>query len=165
MKPKLTAFAASLTLTTLAIISPLSNADTSSLPSVATQGAVSYVTGGVGEDEADAFKRAAAEYPLELLFAQRAQPKDMYLADVKVIIRDRSGRPVLETTAEGPFLLARIPAGTYQVEAEFGGLKKRQAVEIRPGKHQRAVFVWAQTDERDEATSVTPVGSMIAPES
>ncbi len=147
MKPKLTALVASLALTALAIASPVSRADTASLPPATTQGAVSYITGGIGEDEAEAFKRAAAEYPLELLFAQKGEPKDVYLADVKVVIRDRSGKPVLETTAEGPFLLARIPAGRYQVEAEFGGATKRQAVEILPGKHRRAVFVWVERDE------------------
>lgn len=142
MKSKLTALVVSITLMALAVASPVSRADTVYLPSATTQGAVSYITGGVGEDEAAAFKRAAAEYPLELLFAQKAQPKDVYLADVKVVIRDRSGKPVLETITEGPFLLARIPAGRYQIEAEFGGATKRQAVEIHPGKHRRAVFVW-----------------------
>jgi len=52
--------------------------------------------------------------------------------------------------AEGPFLLAKLPPGKYRIEADFRGEPKRQAVEIRPGKHQRAVFVWAA---RDQASS------------
>jgi len=151
MKPKLTMIAASLTLMSLVIASPASRADSSSLPAVKMQGGVSYVTGGIGEDEAAAFKSAAATYPLELLFAQQTPPKDSYIADVRIVIRDRSGNPVLNTTAEGPFLLAKLPAGTYQIEADYGGVQKRQAVEIHPGTHRRAVFVWASSDTGKKA--------------
>ena len=151
MKPTLTTIAASLSLTALVIANPVASADTSSLPSVKMQGGVSYVTGGIGENEAAALKHAAATYPLELLFAQKAQPKDVYIADVKIVIRDRSGNPVLDTTAEGPFLLAKLPAGKYQIEAEYDGVRKQQAIEIHPGKHRRAVFVWARGNEGNQS--------------
>lgn len=153
MKRKLTTLVVSLALTGLVGASPISSAATSSLPSVKMQGGVSYVTGGIGEDEAAGFKRAAATYPLELLFAQKAQPKDAYVADVKVVIRDRSGNPVLDTTTDGPFLLARLPAGKYQIEANYRGVQKHEAVEIHPGKHRRAVFVWARPDYSETIVS------------
>jgi len=101
------------------------------------------MSGGVGEDEAAALKRAAAGYPLELQFVQRAMPRDEFLAGVNVKIRDRSRTVVLDVVSQGPFLLARLPAGTYQIEADHDGVVKRQSVEIRAGKHERAVFVWA----------------------
>ena len=150
MKPKLTTLAASIVLTGLVAMGPVQSADASPLPSERVQGQVRFITGGVGEDEAIAFKNAAAAYPLELLFAQKAGPYNEYLADVKVTIRDRSGKLLLDTTAEGPFLLAKLPAGKYQIEADYDGERKRQSVEIRAGKHQRAVFVWAPHDESEE---------------
>lgn len=124
--------------------------DTSSLPQERIRGALSYVTGGIGVDEADAFRRAAAAYPLELLFAQRARPKDVFLSNVNVTIRDRSGNVLLETVTEGPFLLARLPAGRYYIEVEHYGVVKRQSVEVRGGKHRRNVFVWATQDNPSE---------------
>ena len=150
MKPKLTTLAASIILAGLVAIDPMLNAGASPLPSERVQGQVSFITGGIGEDEATAFKNAAATYPLELLFVQKARPRDEYLADVKITIRDRSGKLWLDTTAEGPFLLAKLPAGKYQIEADYDGERKRQSVEIRAGKHQRAVFVWAPHDESEE---------------
>jgi len=123
------------------------NADNASLPETQMQGAVSYVSGGIGEDQSDAFKRAAAEYPLELLFAQKATPRDEYLADVRVTICDRAGNAVLETTSAGPFLLANLPAGKYSIDAEYNGERKHQSVDVRNGKHRRAVFVWPTRDE------------------
>lgn len=120
-----------------------------------TQGNVSYISGGVGEDEAAAMKSAAAGYPLELQFVQKATPRDEFLADVKVRITDRARNVVLDAVASGPFLLAKLPAGTYQIEADHVGVVKRQTVDIRPGKHQRSVFVWAATDETRQSMAVT----------
>lgn len=147
MKPKLTTFAASMIIGGLAATGPALGIDMSSLPPVQVQGVVSYITGGIGEDEVIAFRHAAAAYPLELQFAQKARPRDVFLSDVKVTIRDRSGRMLLDTTTEGPFLLAQLPAGKYRVEADFRGELKHQAVEIHPGKRERAVFVWVTHDE------------------
>lgn len=126
----------------VALGAPLSN-----LPPAQVQGEATYITGGVGDDQASAFKQAAAAYPLELLFAQKAPPHNVYVADVKVTVRDASGKPVLETTSDGPFLLAKLPAGRYDITANYNGQVKRQAVDIRSGKHQRKVFVWAAQDD------------------
>lgn len=149
MKPKLTQLAATIIVTGLGAAGPALGGDMSSLPSEQVQGVVSYITGGIGEEEAAAFKQAAATYPLEMLFAQKARPRDEYLADVRVAVRDRSGNALLETTTEGPFLLAKLPTGTYNIEAEIRGERKHQTVAIRSGKHQRVVFVWAHRDDSE----------------
>jgi len=120
-----------------------------------TAGNVSYISGGVGEDEAAAMKSAAAGYPLELQFVQKATPRDEFLADVKVRITDRARNVVLDAVASGPFLLAKLPAGTYQIEADHVGVVKRQTVDIRPGKHQRSVFVWSATAETRQSMADT----------
>ena len=127
---------------TIASLPPVA-ADSNVSPAQGNQGNVSYVSGGVGDDEAAAMKSAAAGYPLEMQFVQKATPRDEFLSDVKVRIIDRSKNVVLDTVTTGPFLLAKLPSGTYQVEADHGGVMKRQTVDIRSGKHQRAVFVWA----------------------
>jgi len=141
MKPQLKPLAASIIVAGLGAAGPALSMP--SLPPQQVQGAVSYVTGGIGEDEAAAFRQAAAAYPLEMLFVGKAGPRNEFLADVRVSVRNRSGTASLETTADGPFLLAELPAGKYTIEAEYRGERKRRAVEIRSGVHQRAVFVWA----------------------
>ena len=62
---------------------------------------------------------------------------------------------MLDAVASGPFLLAKLPAGTYQIEADHVGVVKRQTVDIRPGKHQRIVFVWSATDETRQSMANT----------
>ena len=129
------------------VAGPVFSTDSAALPAEEVQGNISFVSGGVGEDEAAALKRAAARFPLQLQFVQKAWPRDEFLADVKVRIRDRSKTVLLDTVSQGPFLLAKLPAGTYQLEAEHEGVVKRQTVVIRAGKHERAVFVWAPSEE------------------
>jgi hypothetical protein len=42
--------------------------------------------------------------------------------------------------ADGPYLLADLPAGSYQVSAGAGPQRKTQSVDIQPGAHKRLVF-------------------------
>lgn len=105
------------------------------------QGAVSYVSGGVSEDEAQAMRAAAADYPLTLeLAAPSGGPRDEYVAGAKVDILDRQGNSVLNTTTEGPFLLVRLPAGTYKVDVAWNGAVKSKTVEIDGGKRQHVML-------------------------
>jgi hypothetical protein len=153
MKSTLKTLAAPILVTGLIAASPALGSENTSLPPVQAQDTVHYVSGGIGEDEAAAFKRAAPGYALEMLFVQEARPRDEYLADVTVSIRNRSGSALLATTAEGPFLLAELPAGKYQIDAEFRGERKHRTVVVRPGVHRRAVFVWARHYDAEESDS------------
>jgi hypothetical protein len=159
MKLYAIALAAATLATYIIVVSPALSADSAALLAQDVQGNISYVTGGVGEDEATTFKRAAAGFPLELQFVQKATPRDEFLADVKVTIRDRSGNVLLDAVSDGPFLLAKLPAGTYRIEADHAGVVKRHTVDIRAGKHERAVFVWATIDEMHSSMLNSAIGS------
>jgi hypothetical protein len=114
----------------------------SHLQAVRTLGQITYLSGGVGQTEADAIKHVAKYYPLELEFLRRAKPKDEYLSDVKVRIKDADGKMVLNVTSDGPFLLAKMPAGKYTVSAEHKGRIENREVQIAAKEHRRVVFEW-----------------------
>jgi hypothetical protein len=96
-----------------------------------TAGGVSYVSGGVGSDEAQALRDAAADYPLTLeLAAAAGGPRDEYISDARVEIRDRQGTPVLRTRTQGPLLLVRLPAGSYDVDVDWNGAHRHKSVEV-----------------------------------
>ncbi|HTO48311.1 MAG TPA: carboxypeptidase regulatory-like domain-containing protein [Burkholderiales bacterium] len=113
------------------------------LPAMQHQGEVQFVTGGVGEDEAESMRAAQAKFPLALEFVRRATPRDEYLADVEVSVLDRRGRSVLDAQADGPFLLAKLPAGDYTVKATYAGHTLDRKVHVTDHASARAVFVWA----------------------
>lgn len=117
-------------------------APASHVPAAHKLGNVTYITGGVGQTEADAIKHAAKYYPLELEFLLKAKPKDEYLSAVKVRIKDAHDKMVLNATADGPFLLAKMPAGKYTVSAERDGKVENRQIEIAAKEHRRVVFEW-----------------------
>ena len=110
------------------------------LPPLQHAGNISYLSGGIGLDESSAIRAAAADFTLYLLFVQNKRGE--YLADVKLRILDKAGKTVLETVAEGPMLLARLPAGDYQLSAEHAGKTLRKTVTVGAKGTTRASFVW-----------------------
>jgi hypothetical protein len=116
-------------------------------PGVQSNGAVQYLSGGVGKDEADALKQQSADYALTLEFASsRSAEGDTsagaYIADVRVDIRDAQGRPMLNTISTGPLLLVRLPPGDYTVVADWNGVRKQHSVDLPEGARRHVVFMW-----------------------
>ncbi len=112
------------------------------LPAIRHQGEVAYLTGGVGQLESESILQAAPRFPLALEFVRKAAPHDEYLANVAVKVSDRRGRDLLDVTAEGPFLLARLPSGEYTVKATFEGRTLQRQVHVAEHASARTVFVW-----------------------
>ena len=106
------------------------------------QGVVTFITGGVGKDEAAAFRTSMSRYALGLEFARTGTPRGTFLAGIHVSVIDNRGRTVLDTVSDGPFLLADLLTGTYIVRAASNGQVKTQTVTILPDLHQHVKFVW-----------------------
>ena len=145
MKTKLLTITAALIAASLfggTSVTAASAANMGSLPAMHVQGAISYLSGGIGQNEADAIKRVAKQYPLELDFLLKAKPKDEYLANVKVLVMDVHDKKVLDATSDGPFLIAKLPEGKYTVTANYDGKIEHRTVQITAHAHQRIVFEW-----------------------
>lgn len=114
-----------------------------SLPQPASQNGISYITGGVGEDEAGAFRAAAPGYNLRMTFASKT---GSYLSDVDVAISSVTGQPVLAVRTEGPFLFVRLPAGRYQIVARIRHITEIRKIQVpaRGGADLR--FYWEDPD-------------------
>lgn len=135
-------FATAVTVSGLILAMNAIGAPVGQVPAAHKQGEISYVMGGVGQPEANAIKRAAWHYPLELEFVLKAKPKDEYLSAVKVQINDAHGKTVLDLMADGPFLLAKMPAGQYTISADHDGKVENRKIEIAARQHRRVVFEW-----------------------
>jgi hypothetical protein len=113
------------------------------LPAVHHQGDVAYLSGGVGLGQSTAIKGVMNEYPLTLEFAGKASSGNEYLADIPVQITDLHGHVLLNATAKGPFLLASLPDGRYQVSATYNGQIEHRSVDIAKSTHTHEVFLWS----------------------
>ncbi len=98
------------------------------LPPERQAGNVTYVTGGVAEDQSEAFKLARADYPLAIELVQKSGGKNEFTADAQVQVSDSTGKVVLNAKADGPFMLVRLAPGTYRVQATLNG----RTVEAKP---------------------------------
>ncbi|AJE97230.1 carboxypeptidase regulatory-like domain-containing protein [Pandoraea apista] len=111
------------------------------LPPSMQQGNVTYVSGGIDSDESGAFKREASRWPLSIEMAARGDGANEYIADVQVQIM-HGGTTVLDTRSKGPFMLVKLPEGSYTVKATYKGKPMTKDVHV-PGKgHTAATFLW-----------------------
>ncbi|HTI18959.1 MAG TPA: carboxypeptidase regulatory-like domain-containing protein [Trinickia sp.] len=109
------------------------------MPQIQQQGAVSYVSGGVGIDESTALKQQAPRWPLAMRFTGRASE---YLGDVQVRIVDRHGADVLSTQSQGPYMLVKLAPGQYTVHASYNDREQTRSVMVSSRPGARADFSW-----------------------
>ncbi len=109
-------------------------------------GTVNYISGGVGKEEADAMKRASADYSLtvELAVTEHSlhdnAPKSYFISGVAVNIRDAAGNSIVNTTTDGPFLLAQLPEGHYTIDTEWNGIRKSATVAVDAHSRRHLMF-------------------------
>ncbi|MHA7680580.1 hypothetical protein [Cupriavidus sp. PET2-C1] len=94
-----------------------------------TIGPVSYVCGGVGEDEQQAIKSESKDFDMGLLFTEGARGE--YLSDVAITL-SRNGVEVASFRSSGPRCLIKAPRATYQVVATYNGVEKH--TQLRMGE-------------------------------
>lgn len=143
LNPKMTIMHLAMFSVFLAACPAMAVAAAADLPPERIQGEVLYRSGGIGEDEAKAMQEAAREYPLALEFvAREGDGHGAFLADVDVSIRDAGGNQVLRTRSDGPYLLARLPAGRYVITARHEDTphERRITIPARGGRH--VTFGW-----------------------
>jgi len=113
-----------------------------SLPAMQQSGDVRYVSGGVGQDESQAFISRRADYPLSIEIYANSNGHEVYTADADVTVRDDRGDTVLQTRAEGPFVLVDAPPGRYSIEVTRSGRTETKHAQVRTGRTAREIFVF-----------------------
>ena len=113
-------------------------------PEIRQSGTVSYVSGGVSEEDRSALDPIAREFNLKLVFALR---NGEYLSDTNVVVTSGRGQPVLEAKSEGPWFFAKLAAGQYQVSVTApNGQTQRKTVVIASKGLRTLDFRWAVVD-------------------
>jgi hypothetical protein len=110
-------------------------------PAQVSPGGIEYLTGGKTPEAADAVKRAAQEYPLELVFVEQDGAAKRALYDNPVVIRDARGDVVFAGRTDGPYFLARLPEGDYTVTTHWDAWTFTKPVTVGADR-SRVVFDW-----------------------
>lgn len=113
-------------------------AESAPLPPARTQGDITWLSGGIGQNEAQAMERAANHYPLSLEFVVKPEQEGMpaeFTANVPVTITNAKGTEVFGAMSTGPFMLLKLPAGHYRVSVEMNGKKLERQVDVGRQPH------------------------------
>ncbi|HCS45365.1 MAG TPA: hypothetical protein DIW52_21480 [Pseudomonas sp.] len=103
------------------------------------QNGITYLSGGVGEDEAKAIQQTTG-YNLHITFA--IGPENKYVPDVDVAIQKAQGQTVLNLSQAGPLLYVQLPPGNYTVVATRDGEERRDTTDVGTGGARNLVFHW-----------------------
>lgn len=102
-------------------------------------GNVAYLSGGVGEEELADIRSRERDFNLKLLFAERG---GAYLGDVDVALTNAAGETVFAVQALGPYVLLRLPSGSYQFRATMNGQVQLGRLSVPAKGRQDTVLRW-----------------------
>ena len=99
-----------------------------------------YAFGGVSSNEREAMEERAKEYNLKLVLAEKNGP---YISGVTVTLSSVKEGEILAVATEGPWFYIRLPAGTYDITANFKGQTKRvKNLSLTKDKKVQQIFIW-----------------------
>ena len=100
---------------------------------------IPYVSGGVGLDSRETLQAKQGQYNLMVILSRK---DGHYLGGAALAIRDQAGRTVLKIDAKGPWIFAKLPPGTYTVDAKAGGTTRSGRIVIGKRKLERLHLRW-----------------------
>ena len=113
-----------------------------------TQGDISFIAGGIGEDESAAMKLMSKKWPLSIEFSQYLDGKDLWIAQVYLRILDANGKTLFDTTIDGPMFLGKLQAGNYELLATYEGVTQSRKIQIIDGKPLHVSMNWRLSKDR-----------------
>jgi hypothetical protein len=108
---------------------------------------ITYMTGGIGEDEVDAMRPYAKKFTLNLLFSEGVVGR--WATDVNVNIYNEQSESVFRVVGSKPVLYVNLPAGTYTILANNNGIKLRHKLTLEENTNQKVVLNWKDFVEED----------------
>lgn len=120
-----------------------------------SEAGVKYITGGVANDEQALMERRFGEYSFKLVNV-RNDGLGAYVSGVDATINNKAGTAVLQATTDGPWLIADLAPGNYEVVASFHGQTQSRELNIAENQRERAVMLWETGDANDNGAAEHP---------
>ena len=103
---------------------------------------ISYITGGVGEEESSAIVAESKQWPLFLELSQLENGRGVWIFGANIKIVNTKQQAVFEAQADGPYMLINLDAGDYLIEASYQGVVQKRAISLKANTPQKISIFW-----------------------
>lgn len=103
---------------------------------------ISYISGGVGEEESQAILAEAKQWPLLLELSQLENGRGVWIFGAKIKILNSQNQVIFDAQADGPYILINLTAGQYQIEASYQGVVQKRSVNVQASASQKLAIFW-----------------------
>ena len=103
---------------------------------------ISYISGGVGEEESQAILAEAKQWPLLLELSQIENGRGVWIFGAKIKILNAKSQAIFDAQADGPYMLVNLPAGEYLLEGVYQGLVQKKSITVKTALPQKVNLFW-----------------------
>lgn len=107
---------------------------------------VSFASGGVGVDSGQRLNAREKEFNLKLVFTL---VEGNYVSDVRIVLKSAAGKTLIDSVAEGPLFMAKVPAGNYTLVLAYNGQEQQRKVSVATGKLRTEYIRWKRDPNTD----------------
>jgi hypothetical protein len=103
---------------------------------------ISYISGGVGEEESQAILSEAKQWPLLLELSQLENGRGVWIFGAQIKILNSKNQVVFDAQADGPYILINVPIGQYQIETSYQGVVQKKSLSVQGSTPQKLAIFW-----------------------
>jgi len=112
------------------------------IPDTQSSLGISYISGGVGEEESKSMLVEAKQWPLMLELSQLESGRGIWIFGAAIKILNTKQKLIFDAQAEGPYILINLNAGDYLIEATYKGVVQKRAIHIKSDEPQKISIFW-----------------------
>jgi len=106
---------------------------------VVTENYISYINGGIGDEEVAQIEAQENNFNLRIQIVGLASAE--FVSDVKLTLKDAKGNAITVVNDAGPYVYFRVPVGSYIVDvATAAGAMKTLSVKIPENSAIKTIF-------------------------
>jgi hypothetical protein len=112
------------------------------IPATQYSSGISYISGGVGEEETVAILAEAKQWPVLLELSQIENGRGVWIFGANIKIVNAKKQVVFNASADGPYMLINLEPGDYSIEASYQGVEQKRALSVKANASQKISLFW-----------------------
>lgn len=103
---------------------------------------ISYISGGVGQEEAKAILAEAKQWPLMLELSQMESGRGVWIFGAKIRITNSTQKLIFDAQADGPYVLINLNPGDYQIDVAYEDVTQKRSIRIQADRREKLSIFW-----------------------